>query len=144
MAGYDIVSDQGFLIEQVAPPKIEDKTNENTTQREQDIRLLSTYGSIAELEASIIRAAQSRADELELLESKLSSARESLVSAEDLAGIEERKSGVVSQETLDELALIEQSVVFIEAQIVSFEQESVAINQRNEDQLVRLRSLLNR
>jgi chromosome segregation ATPase len=141
--GYDIINNQGLVIETVAPVvENKDGAMDSAEQRAADLRLLSTYGDSSELVLANERRLESSQLELDQLSGRLKDTRDALRSTEDRAGLEERQTGSVSESTLGALEQYRQLIDDLEATIVEHEAVMASEQREFEKDLERLQQLL--
>jgi len=143
-AGYDIINSQGMIVKSVTPASATSDFNAARAQREKDILLLSTYGSIAEFEASIERAEKEYQNELTNLQNKINEAKELVVIAEDKAGKEERTRGKPSERTLATLESANAMLAQRNKRLAEHKKNWKLEQESNKAQLERFTTLLKR
>jgi len=143
-AGYDVINDQGIVVKSVIAASATSDFNAAKKQREQDILLLSTYGSIEEFKASIERSEKAFIDERANLQNKVREAKDALAAAEDKAGKEERARGKLSERTIAALANANATLAHRTKRLANLESNWALEQKSNKAQLERFTTLLER
>jgi hypothetical protein len=141
--GYDIINNQGIVVETVPPAAHEeDKPQNSSEQHAYDLRLLTTYGSSEELTDANERRVLEDQQTLAYLQSQLTDAVASLRATEDRAGLEERQSGEASESTLAALNQYRRLIDLTQEEIANHESTMTERDAQFEADKARLQELL--
>jgi hypothetical protein len=141
--GYDIINNQGIVVETVPPAAHEeDKPQNSSEQHAYDLRLLTTYGSSEELTDANERRVLEDQQTLAYLQSQLTDAVASLRATEDRAGLEERQSGEASESTLAALNQYRRLIDLTQEEIANHESAMTERDAQFEADKARLQELL--